>query len=153
MPNYDMEDLKLGKALLLAPLVAPIMYMMGVYIFSQSVPSGIKDILSALFFVSAFALPVSYVGTLIIGFPLVIWLKSKGTLTATNLTFGGSIAGGVVFTCFVLLLAGFDLEVLELPQLVWYLAAGGALGAGVSYTFSVISGITHMSPQPVNRHY
>lgn len=145
MPNKDMEDLKLGKALLLAPLIAPFMYMVGVYIFSQSVPTGIKDVLSALFFVSAFALPVSYLGTLIIGLPLVVWLKSKGTLTANNLMLGGSLAGGVVFTGFVLLLAGFDLEVLELPQLVWYLAAGGALGAGVSYTFSVISGITRHS--------
>ena len=140
-----MEDLKLGRAMLIAPLVTPVLYIIGVYLFSRDVPAGIKDVLSALLFVSAFALPISYVCTIVIGLPVLIWLKNNNALTVTTLTSTGLIAGGIVFTGFVVLLAGFDTEILEFPQIAWYLAAGGAMGGGVAYTFSKLAGITSNS--------
>ena len=79
-----MEDLKLGRAMLIAPLVTPVLYIIGVYLFSRDVPAGIKDVLSALLFVSAFALPISYVCTIVIGLPVLIWLKNNNALTVTT---------------------------------------------------------------------
>ncbi len=145
MPKKALGELKLGRATLFAPLVAPVLYLAGVYLFSPSSSNEPTDVYVGLMLVSAYALPVSYIGTVAIGWPVLKVLQRTNRLTAGNLILTGLVAGGVLFEAFVLLMAGFHFEVLAIPYSVWYFAAGGVMGTGVAYIFSVISGLTKPS--------
>ncbi len=141
-PWIDMNNLKLVKATLIAPLVTPVMYFVGIYLFGNPSPDGLKDTFTVFMFIAAFSLPVSYAGTIIIGLPVLKLLQRKNRLTAVNLAIAGFVTGGFLFIDIVLLFFGFDHDFLTKQTTALYFLAGGVMGVGVALAFSQVSGIT-----------
>ncbi|MBT3032051.1 MAG: hypothetical protein KME36_13200 [Candidatus Thiodiazotropha sp. (ex Lucina pensylvanica)] len=145
MPEIKIENLNIGKALLFAPLVAPIIYFIGVLLFTDTGAQNVRVLMRSFFFVSAFALPVAYVSVIIIGLPTIAILNSKGALSTRNIVMIGAGAGAVLFTAFIWLMSGFGPFVFEPPQVFMFLGAGALQGLVVSFVFAWIAGITSTS--------
>ncbi|MCG7937615.1 MAG: hypothetical protein N0C88_01995 [Candidatus Thiodiazotropha lotti] len=137
MKNYSVE-----KALLIAPVVGPLIYCIGaaiLMVFSSSQGS----VVAMLALVLSAGIPVSYIATLIIGLPIYNLLKKKEILTITSLTVSGALAGVIVLALFFSSFkeyGGFELNEF------WNIAAiGTILGGAVAYTFARISGVKSAS--------
>ena len=132
--------------LLFAPLTAPVLYYLGVLVFSSTPIEGMKDIIIGFLFVFVFAAPVSYVASLILGIPFVLWLRSKGRLNFWSCSLGGIPLGAVAFVLFLVSVSGMPiLTEVKLWEVAWFLGAGGALGFGVATVFCLITGTTFRS--------
>lgn len=142
MPEIEMDNLKIGKALLVAPLAAPIVYFLGVLLFTETREQNANEIIRSFFFISAIALPVAYVAVIIVGLPVFTILNGKGALSTKNVVIIGTGAGAALFTAFIWLMSGFGPFVLEPPQVFMYLGAGALLGLVVSFVFAWVAGIT-----------
>ena len=142
-PWIKMDNLKLVKATLIAPLVTPVIYFTGIYLFGSPSPDGLKDAFTVFMFIAAMSLPVSYAGTIIIGLPVLKLLQSKNRLTAVNLAIAGFVTGGFLFVDIVLYFFGFDHDFLTKQKTALYFLSGGVMGVGVALTFSQVSGITN----------
>lgn len=141
MPKKTKRPIWLGA--LLAPLAAPVIYYVGVLIFSRAPIEGVKDILTGLLIVFVFAAPVSYLASLILGVPFVMLLKAKDRLSFWWCSLGGIPLGAVSFVLFLVAVSGMPiLTEVRLWEIAWFIGAGGALGFGVASTFCTITGIT-----------
>jgi len=141
-----MEKTKYRKAIFLSPLAAPVVYLALLIIIIPLAPEGVMTNIVGLVFYGAHALPMGYVGSILILLPVVSLMKSTNNLNAISLSISGFITGGILFSVLVSLITHYYLsDMITSPHLAWYLISGGAMGVGVAYTFSVISGITKPS--------
>ncbi|MBW9259150.1 MAG: hypothetical protein K1566_12120 [Candidatus Thiodiazotropha sp. (ex. Lucinisca nassula)] len=145
MPNIKMENLKIGKALLVAPLITPILYYLGVLMFTESEVHSPSELLRHFYFISLYALPVAYVAVINVGLPAVVMLNSKDALNVKNIVKIGTVSGATLYTAFLWLMSGFSLMILEFPKVLIYLGSGAILGLSVSFVFAWIAGIASAS--------
>ncbi|MCG7965726.1 MAG: hypothetical protein JAY63_03945 [Candidatus Thiodiazotropha taylori] len=130
------------KALLIAPVVGPLIYCIGaaiLMVFSSSQGSVVAMVVLVL----SAGIPVSYIATLIIGLPIYTLLKKKEILTITSITVSGALAGIIVLALFFSSFKGFGW--FELNEFLNIAAIGFILGGAVAYTFARISGIKSVS--------
>ena len=133
----------LWLGLLFAPLAAPVLYYIGVLVFSSTPIESAKDVFTGFLFVLVFAAPVSYVASLLLGVPFVMLLRFKGRLNFWWCSLGGVLLGIVAFLLFIVAVSGMPiLTEVRLLEVAWFVGAGGALGFGVASTFCAITGIT-----------
>ncbi|MEW8252693.1 MAG: hypothetical protein AB2740_20845, partial [Candidatus Thiodiazotropha sp.] len=104
-----------------------------------------RELMRGFFFVSAIALPVAYVGVIIVVLPAITILKGKGVLSTKNAVMIGTGAGAVLFVAFMWRVSGFGSFVLEPPQVFIHLGADPLLGLVVSFVFAWVAGITSAS--------
>ena len=141
-----MEIKSFGKAILLAPIAAPAIYFALLVIVIPFAPESVVTNIAGLIFYGAKALPMGYIGAILIMLPGVTLLKTTNRLTVTNLVISGFISGAVLFPMLVSYITHYYLSyMITSPHIAWYLIPGGAMGVGVAYYFSLISGITKPS--------
>jgi len=130
-----MDDRRLILATVFAPLIVP-----AVFLAFQLLSA---DNRSAIFLVAFFSTATAYVGTLVIGLPVVYGLRRARMLNLLSLALAGAAGGVIMFFVFSLFL-GFVLESsapFDLLQALW----GGTLGLLVSLAFGALAGITWRS--------
>lgn len=91
----------------------------------------------------SFGLPTSYLGTCVVGLPLVIFLKRGGRLNLVSMSIAGAVSGGGLSACFsyfLSLLLGSPLR-FDITLATW----GAGLGIMVAITFGLLAGITSHS--------
>lgn len=142
MPKKEMNK-RIILGVLIAPLAAPITYWIGVIIFSISKVQSFNDLIGSLLLISAFALPVSYIASILLGLPAVFLLKKHNYLSLPNLVLTALVLGTLVLLLFAAISAGTNsnVEILNLESL-WFILAGGGMAASVAILFWYISGIT-----------
>ncbi|MES9856164.1 MAG: hypothetical protein ABW166_06130 [Sedimenticola sp.] len=137
-----MKQYSLLKALVIAPITAPIIYYIGTAVVIIMSPETTSSFLSAFAFVMFFGIPVSYIATVIIGVPVYKFLDMKGALSKTNLVLCGSVLGAVVL---VLFFSSMSFGGMEIKEILFIAVIGAALGASVAFSFGLIAGITRPS--------
>ena len=127
----------------IAPLAAPITYYIGVLIFSDGKVQSINDFFGGLMLISVFALPVSYIASIVLGLPAVYFLKKYNYLCLPNLVLTALGLGTLVLLLFALVSAGTNsnVEILNFESF-WFILSGGGMAASVAIAFWYISGIT-----------
>ena len=116
-------------ALAVTPLLVPIVFV----VFAIFEGSSIWNTFGVLL-----ALVFSYLGMLVVGLPVIFWLKNKEKLSLIYLIFVGGIVGAMVWNTFLFSL-GFLLD--STAQLSVVSLFGGALiGAVHGLVFSLLSG-------------
>lgn len=126
---------RLVMATVFAPLIVP-----AVLAATQLVEA---DNHTAISLVAVFSTVIAYVGTLVIGLPVVYGLRRARMLNLLSLALAGAAAGMIIFFVFSLFF-GFLLNSsapFEFLQALW----GGALGLLVSLAFGALAGITWRS--------
>lgn len=127
-------------AYILAPIF-PALYMLAIPYLSGSSYTGRHDILLVLLF----SLSVSYLSCLLLGFPLVKFLRKRNSLSLVNVVVGGVLLGMLVYYVFGYGFTALLDSSMESVSLIQVLAWGAALGALVALPFSLIAGfpLTH----------
>lgn len=116
-------------ALAVTPLLAPIVLVV-FSIFNGSSTWNTFGFLVSLVF--------SYIGMLVIGLPVILWLNNKDKLSQIHLILAGGVVGVVVWNTFLFFL-GFILA--NTAQFSFVTLFGGALiGAAHGLVFSLLSG-------------
>ena len=134
------------RAFLIAPLIAPIIYLFGAILLNIGGEFKLRELLSLTMVVLFIAAPVSYIATALIGIPYYYILKRMNNLTRANLIIGGSVLGIATFLLFWA--SPFGLELLgafDSTELVFTILIGAILGGGVAWCFQILSGITSHS--------
>jgi len=152
MPDTDkrhgrlLGDPKIKKAIFISPLVASAVYFALLAPIIYLAPKDVMTNIAGLIFYGAYAFPMGYIGTIIIMLPIIAVMKSLNILNQASLMIMGFIAGGIFFTFLVSSITHYYLsDIVASDNLSWFLIAGGAMGTGVAYSFSAISGITKPS--------
>jgi hypothetical protein len=139
MPNRESHK-SLGRACLIAPLIAPALYYIGALIVMIIEPNNKVSFISAFIFIMSIGIPVSYVATLVLGLPVYQILKNKGLLSLTSISIGGVLLGALV-----LLLFFGSVSTMNVLEFLSVSAIGATLGGSVALAFGIISGITRPS--------
>ena len=127
---------------LFAPLAAPIAYSIGTVVSSGDSSLKIGDVGVVIIFCFAIATPVSYLGSVLLGLPLALILKSRRALSFRNCLISGIGAGGLTFIAFCIATAGpFAQDYPQLSDLSMWFVVGAGLGASVAIAFALIIGI------------
>jgi len=134
-----MDNKKIIPALFLAPAAAPVTYFPLLFVIIALAPEEVVTHTAGLIFYGAYALPMGYFGSLIIGLPIVIVLISAKYLNPISLSTIGFIAGGVFYTFMVSSILHYSPSNTDLA---WFLIPGGIMGVSVTSMFLVIAGIT-----------
>ncbi len=142
MPE-NMKIASIGKACLISPIVALVIYYIGAAALMNMSPDNKSSLLGAFMFIMFFGIPVSYIATLIIGIPVYQYLDKRGVLSRTNLTVSGGVLGALVLVMFFWSVSGFG--GLDMKEIVFISSIGAVLGASVAFTFGAIAGITRPS--------
>ena len=129
----------MNRAFLISPLVAPALYFLGFIIFVDGPKNEVDDLFVLLVISLVFASPVSYLASLIFGYPYIKILKRFDLLTTSFITLGGVLFGALSFIAFW----GFvwDLNFLlssSFGDLVHMAGIGAVLGGGVSFCFACL---------------
>jgi hypothetical protein len=139
-------------AFLVAPVMAPIVFMLSGILFSFVQGTGLttttepaKELFAWVVLVSIFSLPVSYVAMLAFGVPTIIVLEKLGRLSLFWLVVASAIEGVIVIFVFFWVDSGFSLSHLFaertlLPRVV----TGSTMAIGVAVAFWYISGHNHL---------
>ncbi|WP_227818274.1 hypothetical protein [Nitrogeniibacter aestuarii] len=136
----DPNNPRLVLATLVAPLAVPVALVV-VPVISCACWPFYYD----LPWILGFAVPVSYLATLLVGLPLTRLLKKKNRLNLQFLVAGGTLMGTMVFYIFSVFL-GLLLTSSPVLEFSTYAALFGAvLGLLVSLTFGLVAGITWRS--------
>jgi len=136
------EQTKINRALLIAPLTAPILYFLGAILFNVDGKLKADDIVPLVMVLILIAAPVSYIATAILGIPYYYLLKKRNWVTGLNLVIGGVILGVVAFLLFWASPFGLGILVaFDGAELAIVSAIGAALGGGVAWCFYILSGI------------
>jgi hypothetical protein len=104
MPNTQ-HSRSLWVAILVAPLVAPVAYTLWELVVALFM-GGAKDhdlllvMASVLMMSFALVLLASYIAALIFLLPLVLWLRTRGTLTTAHVCVGSALAGLITGAAF-----------------------------------------------------
>jgi len=120
----------------LAPLAAP-----AVFCLSDIVPYGriptMSEFASAFALISVYALPVSYLATLFVGLPTIVFLEKSGRLTLTWLIACAAIEGAIL----LVLLTETRLPS-SISMVLRTASLGSVMAVGVAVVFWYLSGIT-----------
>jgi len=138
-----MNYIKLRRAVLIAPLIAPVVYFFGSLFFLDSYYDYgiIIAVLLSLLTVVIVILPIAYVSTVIIALPIFIALKKLNTLSLINFVFLCSLSVILEFIGVVYYLTSYAEETFESPQIIYFILFGIFLGGSVSYIFGRIAGL------------
>ena len=138
MPSKMKRPLWLG--LLLAPLTSPVIYYAGMLLFTDpQIESG--DLITIFFVVSIYALPVSYLGSIVLGIPYVLLLKAKNHLDFWWCSLGAIPLGALAYVVLMLAISSTQSIDIVLLENLWIFSVGGAMGFGIASTFCAITGI------------
>ena len=100
------------------------------------------------FFILIISLPVSYIACLVLGFPLLAFLKRKNRLNIAYVSVGGGILGMVVFYLFGFILVALLESTRDIYPTSDELITGVALGVLVALPFSLIAGYPFIGSAP-----
>lgn len=128
---------KLWKGLLVAPLVPAA--VIGIFVAFQN--------FSASMWVMLFAVPFSYVGTFLLGLPLIKLLDTLGKLTVCYLALTGVAFGAFVFYMFSDFFQYLMGTEIDWSPTIGGLVAGGFFGFMVAATLGVIAGYPLLKPR------
>lgn len=128
---------------LLAPLTAPLLYAVAVLVRSPAEVT-VAGLGAALLFAHMFVAPVSYLGA-IVGAVAIPFLRAKGKLSCTSISFLGVSVGALFGVLYQWALSDFQAS---LKAVLWFLSVGGGLGFAVAVVFWAIAGITWRSSGP-----
>lgn len=126
-------------AIAIAPLVAPLLYQLGlIFLEYNSVPSVSLLLTDAFLPLLLIALPVSYGATIFIGLPLIWFLKHISKLNFFSVTLCSSLFGAGIM---VMIYGSISLKYDGWEILFWYPVYGGLMGFTVAAAYCRISGI------------
>jgi len=128
---------KLWKGVLIAPLVPAAVI---------AIPLAFQNF-SASMWVILFAVPFSYIGTFLLGLPLIKLLDALGKLTVCYLALGGVALGAFVFYIFSNFFQYLMGTEIDWTPKIGGLVAGGALGFAVAASLGVLAGYPLLRPQ------
>ena len=138
---------RITLATLIAPIVAPIFYVLGVTTIKGPALESITDFFIAVGVVSSFALPIGYMTLIFLGLPIIYFLYKLHKLSFGNVLICGLILGSLGFAFSALALGGLlTSDYIFSNTTLIYLLVGALLGMAVSAVFCFISGITHIWP-------
>lgn len=129
-------------ALLIGPLAAPLIYIVGVLLLGAAEldEPGAAWMLTVLVFIVA--APVAYAATLVLGLPLIWFLRRTSGLGLFSLLLCSAAIGGLVYLGFMAwLLQGSGLVTKGAEKLVLWFGTGAALAASVAAAVWFIGGI------------
>ena len=144
MPN-KMASGNIGKALLISPIVAPLLYALGTWVY-MVIYSKTGSIVAIFVIVMIAGLPISFIATLLIGVPLYGYLEQKQRLSKSALAFGGAASGALLLWLFFESFAGNG--GLNVSESAVFLIIGAILGGSVGFVFGHVAGITSNSRRP-----
>ena len=134
-------------AILIAPLVAPILYQLGLLIFVyDAIPDINTFIFEAFMPLLVITLPASYAAMVFIGLPLIWFLKRNDIFSSTSLIICGATCGIIVMAYIYGPRAWYGARWIEY---IWYLLFGCFLGLSVAIVYWRIANITTDSKYPV----
>ena len=136
---------KYTKALLLAPLAAPAAYFLLLPVFIIFAPKEIMTHYAGLIFYGAYALPMAYIGAILIALPIIAIMKSTHSLKPVSLAIAGFIAGGVFFILLVSSIVHYSPS--SITDHAWFLISGGIMGLSVAYLLAKNLDITNAKAQ------
>jgi len=126
--------------IIVAPLIAPILYQLGLIIFEYESVTSIKIIITNAFLpLLFFALPVSYGATLLFGIPLIWFLKRFGILSFFSVTLCAALAGALIMAT---IYGPFSWQNVGWRDYFWYPIFGGFLGFSVAAVYCLITGVS-----------
>lgn len=129
---------------LLAPLTAPLLYAVAVLVRSPTEVT-VAGLGAALLFALMFVAPVSYLGA-IVGAVAIPFLRAKGKLSCTSISFLGASVGALFGVLYQWALSDFHAwSQASSKAVLWFLSVGGGLGFAVAVVFWAIAGITWRS--------
>ena len=145
-----MKQKRLTLALLVAPLAAPLIYFCWVVLRGRGEEFRLLDLLFGFQVVLIFALPVSYISTIVLGLPSYMLLRRYNMLNMFTLTSVGLFFGFAVFYFFLQVLSGFQAAAYaySIEYYMW-LGVGAMMGGSVAMAFGLIGGITNHSSTPL----
>ena len=135
-----MSSNSIGKAVLISPLVAPVLYFLGVVAFAKT-GGTIESTYVAFGWIMSFGVPISYLATGLVGVPFFRLLEKRKILNMAYLVLSGAILGGTVLLLFTASLTG--VEGLQWEEARSSFGIGMVLGTAVAFTFGKIAGITN----------
>ena len=133
----------LTKAVAIAPLVAPVLYIAGGFIVNPVAEWSQKDLFGLLAMALPMAAAVSYIATILLGIPYYLLLRKIGRLSFVYLVGGGFLLGALSLSIFWIAIWGPSLVgALSKVEILRLLVIGAVLGGAVAACFALISGIT-----------
>jgi hypothetical protein len=138
MPD-DAGQPRFGRALLVAPLAAPLAVLFGcaarALLTTRATPDGGNPIVGVVFLAGlllVFGSPLSYGATLLVLWPIGAVLRDAGTFSWWALTLVGLVSGGLLFPLY--------LDALD-PRGTWdfFPGVGAAAGAATGWAFWYIA--------------
>ena len=127
-------------AFLVAPLVAPVLFQTALIIFEyDAIPSVSGLVKKAFLPLLAIALPISYGAILLIGLPLISFLRKIGYLNFYSLTTSAALVGTTIMW---VIYGSITLSDDGWKIVLWYPIAGSILGFSVAAVCYVISGVS-----------
>ena len=134
-------------AVLISPLVLVPLSLLGTFLISGFNPISLPELFELILFTSAISLPVGYVALIFIVLPTKWLLVKINRLSVFNLTTIGSIYGGILFVALdYTSMPGHD--TFELTTIMVFFM-GAILGASVTLSYVLMSGITNRLSSPV----
>jgi len=118
----------------------------GVLLLTDTEIRNFSDFLTGFAIVSVFAVPTSYVPSILLGIPFLITLDRLGIRYFWLVISGAAILGSAVFLLFLALSAGSGFfAALYGVEWLLYILAGAGLAICVAISFLLIGGITSAS--------
>ena len=137
------EKTRMWLGILLAPLVAPILYQLGLILFEYKIVGDLETLINQAFLpLLIIALPISYGAMLFIGLPLIWILKRMHYLNFFVLTICSAIFGSLIMAY---IYGPQSWTNVEFKDYFWYPIYGGFLGFAVAAVYCFITGITNRS--------
>ena len=133
-------------AYLIAPAF-PALYMLAMPYVSGSAYTGRHDVLLVLLF----SLPISYLSCLLLGYPLVKFLRKRKALSIINVIIGGALLGAAVYYLFGYGFSAFLGSSMKSVSQIKILMWGCILGTMVALPFSLIAGLPLTKLKGTNR--
>ena len=107
-PNEESPEPRLGRAVLLAPLVAPLTIVFGAMLRTIARtgvqfggPSSVAGAILVTLLVAVYGAPLAYGATVLILWPAAAMMRDAGALSWWGLTLIGGVGGAVLFPMYL----------------------------------------------------
>jgi hypothetical protein len=148
-----MSRVRLALACALAPLSAPVAMILVGIVVARALPTY-RELGVTLWTI----LPTAYIGTLLVGLPIVYSLSRRQRVSWLTLAVAGAAVGPICFLAFLVVIAGlfgYGLHVPRAPEeansVLFEVLYSVFLGLVVAVTFAAIIGAPRRR-SPYNRH-